>query len=181
MKKAGDKYDKVLDILRKSKPELDSTKDIEEKVLRRISERPQSGPDLSFLVDFLFGWVNIVWIRRSLIAVSVVLVMVFIYQQSIILKEINYLSNRIITDKDEAAGYTSADISRRLLFYRFSSGKSSGDENKITDQEIKRVIQTVEQLQNDYRDLQDMINQDPELKKLIEKKLIEFNSKKVKI
>ena len=38
MKPESEKYDKVMNLLRKSKPELDSTEDIEREVIRRISK-----------------------------------------------------------------------------------------------------------------------------------------------
>ena len=38
MKTESEKYNKVMNLLRKSKPQLDSTEDIEREVIKRISE-----------------------------------------------------------------------------------------------------------------------------------------------
>ena len=95
MKNGIEKYNKVLNILKKSKPILDTTDDIEKEVFKRINRVHRIRFNLSEVIDFLFGWVYIGWVRRSLIAASVVLVLVFIYQQSVILKQINYLTDRL--------------------------------------------------------------------------------------
>ena len=85
----SEKYNKVLYILRKSKPVLSSADDIEREVIKKVSGVHQSEIILSDIVDILFGWVYIGWVRRSLIAASFVLVAVFIYQQGVFLKQIN--------------------------------------------------------------------------------------------
>ena len=71
MKKNDSKYIKTIDLLRKSKPLLDSSGDIEREVIRRISSSAEQVTDSFSLLDLLFGWTNIVWIRRGLIATSV--------------------------------------------------------------------------------------------------------------
>ena len=89
MKSESEKYDKIINLLRKSKPEIDSIEDIEKEVIKRIARRSRSVVDLSELIDFLFSWVYIGWVRRSLIAASIALVMIFVYQQGVILKRID--------------------------------------------------------------------------------------------
>ena len=90
VKMESEKYNKILKLLRESKPVLDSTEDIEREVLQRISGKHKSVLNLSELIDSLFGWIYIGWVRRSLITASVLLVVVFVWQQGIILKQINY-------------------------------------------------------------------------------------------
>jgi hypothetical protein len=58
-------YEKVINILRKSKPVLDTTEDIETAVIRKIKSVKKTGFVLSDVVDFLFSWVYIGWVRRS--------------------------------------------------------------------------------------------------------------------
>lgn len=53
MKTESEKYDKVLNLLRKSKPELDSTVDIEREVINRISGIKKPGFIFSEVIDFL--------------------------------------------------------------------------------------------------------------------------------
>jgi hypothetical protein len=181
MKQVSNKYDKVMEILKKSRPLLESSEDIQEKVLREISLTGNKGNVLSPLVDFFFDWININWVRRSLIAASLMLVLFFVYQQSVILKQMNYLSRQIVATDKDAAGLTSGEISRKVLFYKFSGNIFPSRDIEISEKQIKNFMQSVYQQQNEYHDLMDLIEKDPELKKLIEKKLMEINSNKIKL
>ena len=46
---------------------------------------------------------------------------------------------------------------------------------------MEELFRTIDQLKKEYKDLDKMIEEDPELKKLIEKKLSEINGNKIKI
>jgi hypothetical protein len=45
----------------------------------------------------------------------------------------------------------------------------------ISERQMKELIESVNELQLKYKDLENLIEEDPELKKMIEKKLIENN------
>ena len=85
----------VLEILRRSKPSMSDAGGLEERVMNSITDK-QFKRDKPFnFFDFVFGWVYIKWVRTSLITVSVLLIAVFVYQQTIILKRINNLDSRV--------------------------------------------------------------------------------------
>ena len=46
---------------------------------------------------------------------------------------------------------------------------------------MEELFRTIDQLKMEYKDLDKLIEEDPELKKLIEKKLSEINGNKIKI
>ena len=181
MKPENEKYNKVITLLRKSKPELDSTSDIEREVLRRISEIERSGINFPGVVDFLFGWVYIGWVRRSLIAASVFLVLIFVYQQSIILKRIDVISRQtIVTDKGSVP--TPADqIEKMMTVYKMTGRILPSKTITISESQMKELLETVKELQNKYKNLEDLIEGDPQLKKLIENKLIDSNRNKINL
>ena len=116
----SEKYNKILEVLRKSKPVLDSTEDIEKEVIKRVSRVPQPIFNFSEVIDTLFGWVYIGWVRRSLITASVLLVMVFIYQQGVMLKQINFLSRQIIVTGGEMQISTDQQVEKLLMTYKRS-------------------------------------------------------------
>jgi hypothetical protein len=66
MKPENEKYNKVLNLLRVSEPTLDSTKEIEREVIKRITKINHFGLNFSEVIDFLFGWVYIGWVREAL-------------------------------------------------------------------------------------------------------------------
>jgi hypothetical protein len=177
MKPGSEKYDKVINLLRKSEPKLDSTADIEREVIRRITEIENSGFNISEVIDFLFGWVYIGWVRRSLITASVVLVMIFVYQQSVILKRIDAISRQtIVTDKGSVS--TSADqIEKMMTVYKMTGRIFQSKTITISEKQMKELLETLKELQTNYRDLEDLIEGDPQLKRLLEQKLIDNRNK----
>jgi methyl-accepting chemotaxis protein len=175
MMKGNENYEKVIDLLRKSKPLLDSANSIEEIVLERISKNNHAGITLSDIVNFFFGWIYIEWVRRSLITASVLLVIIFIYQQAVILKQIDYLSKRTVVVDEGAPKDLYGDLEKRLLIYKFSGKKLSAGEFNISHQQLDQLLESINELQDKYRDLINVINSDPELKKYIEQKLNEKN------
>ena len=104
MEKEKGKYEKVLEILRRTNPVMSNPDEIEEKVLNRILKKQKPEAELHDLIDFLFGWTYITWVRRSLITASVFLVIMFVFQQSIMMKQINHLSRQIDSYERDASG-----------------------------------------------------------------------------
>lgn len=51
----------------------------------------------------------------------------------------------------------------------------------ISEKQMKELLESVNELQIKYKDLENLIEEDPELKKLIEKKLIENNRTKINL
>jgi hypothetical protein len=174
-------YEKVINILRKSKPVLDTTEDIETAVIRKIKSVKKTGFVLSDVVDFLFSWVYIGWVRRSLIAASVFLVMIFVFQQSIILKQINFLSRQSIEYDGENLSATTNRIEQKLMSYKIPGRRFPSNSITISEKQLQLLLDSVNKLQIQYKDLLNIIEKDPELKKLIENKLNENRQTKFKL
>ncbi|MDO9339669.1 MAG: hypothetical protein Q7T72_03985 [Bacteroidales bacterium] len=51
----------------------------------------------------------------------------------------------------------------------------------ISEKQMKELLESVNKLQIKYKDLENLIEEDPELKKLIKKKLIENNRTKINL
>lgn len=181
MKPESEKYNKVLNILRNSKPQLDSTEDIEREVINKIARAHQNRLNFSEVVDFLFGWVYIGWVRRSLITASIGLVLVFVFQQGIILKRIDILSKQTVVIDKENVQTPAAEIEKLLTEYKNSGRRFPSKTITITESEMQELLESVNELQIKYKDLENIIEGDPELKKLIEKKLIENNRTKINL
>ncbi len=178
MKQEEEKYDALLKILRKSEPKLESTKDIEDNVIRRIQQMENKDDRSMNLFDYMFGWVYIGWVRKSLIAASVFIVAFFVYQQSVILKRINALSNQPIVNESRIMTGLPGNLKGNLLFYKLTGKKIESQRNVITDKEIEEFLKSIDDLQDKYKDVIKLIDEDPELKKEIEKRMTEKHKKK---
>jgi CHASE3 domain sensor protein len=181
MKTENEKFDKVLDLLRKSKPLVDSSDDIEREVIKRITRISQSGLYFSEPIDFLFRWIYIRWVRRSLITASIVLVMVFVYQQRIILKRIEVVSRQTVVVNKENNSLPAEEIEKLLMIYRNTGRRFPSKTITISESQLKKLLESVNELQIKYKDLENLIEGDPELEKLIEKKLNENNNIKINL
>ena len=181
MKPESENYNKVLNLLRKSEPVLDSTEDIEIEVIKRITKTNRPGLFFSELIDFLFSWVYIGWVRKSLIAASIVLVVVFIFQQGIILKRIDMLSRQSIIIEKNNIPEQADGIEKLLMVYKNSGNRFPSKTITISEDQIKELLESVNELQIKYRYLENLIEGDTALKKLVEKKLIENNHKKTNL
>jgi hypothetical protein len=181
MKTENDNYHKILNLLQKSTPLLNSTGDIENEVLRRIKKSNQSGVSLSEMIDFLFGWVYIGWVRRSLIIASMALILVFVYQQGVILKRIEVISRQTIVTDKEFVSTPAGQIEKMMTVYKMTGRIYPSKTITVSERQMKELLETVKDLQVKYRDLEDLIEGDPQLKKIIEQKLIDSNRNKINL
>jgi hypothetical protein len=179
MKPENEKYKKVIDLLRKSEPVLDNTSEIEREVIRRVASVRSFRSVASEAIDFLFRWVFIGWIRRSLVAASFALICVFIYQQAAILKKVDFLSRQTTIISTEKLNSAPDDFEKLMTEYRISGRRLSTKSITISEKQVRELLDSVNELQTKYKDLENLIEADPELKKLIEKKLLENNRKKI--
>jgi hypothetical protein len=177
----SEKYKKVLDILRNSKPVLNSTDEIENEVIKRISKVKVQEPAFLNLIDFLFGWVYIGWVRNSLITASVFLVIFFIWQQSIILNRIDLLTRQTVFENTEFVSNPASEFKRGKMMYKITGHKLQSHDLTISEKQMNQLLDSVYELQVKYKDLIKLIEDDPELKSSIEKKLKEHNQPKTKI
>jgi len=181
MENETEKYNQVINILRKSEPVLDSTEDIEREVMKRISVERQPRIVFADVIDFLFSWVYIGWVRRSLISASVLLVIIFVYQQGIILKQINFLRNQMIVSDGENNPNPLGALEKGLMMYKLSGRKFNSQNISISEKELKQLLESVNELQAKYKDLLNIIEEDPVLKKYLEEKLSENNRVKINL
>ena len=172
MKAEDEKYNKILTILRKSPPSLDSVNDFENEVINKISNNKKLLFKLSDMIDFLFGWVYLGWVRQSFIAASVFLILMFVYQQKVILEKLNFLSNEFVFTGEKEIQEDSR-IEKLMMTYRKSGWLLPSRSIPMSDKEMKLMLESVNELQAKYKDLEKLLEDDPELKQLIEKKLNE--------
>jgi hypothetical protein len=175
MKPGSEKYNKVLNLLRESKPLLDSTDDIEREVVRQIMKINHRRITIAGVFDFLFGWVYIGWVRRCLITASGAMVLVFVFQQIVIIRRIDMLSKQIVVVDKGSLSKQDDEVERILAGYRNFGRRFPSKTARISEIQMKELLESVNELKIRYKEIDDLIEGDPELKKLIEKKLIENN------
>lgn len=174
------KYRKMLDVLKKSKPSLSSIHEIEVNVLDLIMQKDKKKKRSVIWLNFIFGWVYVRWVRTALVTASILLIVVFAYQQTIILRSINSLGNRMIyvENQENISTGSESDIA---VFYRLSGRKLPSHGITISEKQMDQIINSYNELEGKYRDLVKLIEEDPELRNYIEKKLSEENREKLNL
>ena len=181
MEQANEKYKRALEVLKRNTPVLNSPDDITEKVLSRLSGKYKQEKERFDLVEFFFGWTYINWVRRSLVAVSVFLAVMFVFQQSIIMKQINNLSRQIDYNGKGATAITGDLPDSRLMLFSIPGRRLQILRKFNSDKQVEDLFRSIDQLQKEYKSLHKIIEEDPGLKKLIEKRLSEISDSKVKL
>lgn len=181
MNPESEKYQKIINILKEARPGLGSTEDIEKAVIRRISKVNSSGSCFSEAIDFLFSWVYIVWVRRALISASVILVFIFVLQQGVILRRIDMLSRQTILNSREKVSTQVDEIDKLLTEYKNWGRRFPSKTITISEKQMQELLESVNELKLKYKDLENIIDSDPELQKIIQKKLIENNRSKINL
>jgi hypothetical protein len=159
----SEKYDKLINMLRKAEPELESTDKIERAVMDRISRKEASDSIMSRLSEILFGWVYIGWVRRSLIAASFLLLVFFVWQQNSIMNQIDYLGKQI--DNRVTTYNPSGALEKKLIFFRNRNRIS------IPGEDLDQLLDSLKDARLKYKEIMDLIEDDPALKKAVEDKL----------
>ncbi len=174
------KYKNILDILKRSGPSLSNTYELEERILNSIIQKQKKGKRSFNFLDFIFGWVYVGWVRTVLVTASVILIVTFAYQQTIILKRINSIDRRAIFSENQTVTGPQ-DNSGRTLFFRLSGRKLPSQGITVSEKQLNQIMNSYNELEGKYRDLIKLIEEDPELKNYIEKKLSEKNRKKLNL
>ena len=177
MIKENNKYERIIDLLKKSKPVYNDDGAVSERVFIQIRSE-ESSPGLRDLIfEFFFGWVYIGWVRRSMVAAAILIIVFFGYQQALILNRINGLPIQKVQNQTTEMTNLPNDLSNSVMFYRLTGKKLSEKEVIATEKEIDQLVKSVNKLQVKYRDLFYLIENDPQLKKYVEEKMNEYRKK----
>ena len=169
----NNKYDRVLNTLRKSKPAFNDAEGLSERVIRQIQGEKSVFRIQELVLEFFFGWVYIGWVRRSMVAAAMVIIVFFGYQQALILNRINGLPLQKALNESPVMTNTTDEIYNGMMIYRLTGKKLSEKEITVSEKEIDQLIKSVNKLQVKYHDLFYLIDNDPKLKKYVEAKMNE--------
>ena len=175
-----EKYDKVVEILRRSKPIISDQEALSERILHKLRKEKHDPVLIDRISALLFGWVYIGWVRRSLIAVSFAILLVFIFQQSVILRRINAIDRQAIFTSSQLMPDESDRLDSKTLYKR-AGFILPAKRGALSDREVGQLIKSFNELQIKYKDILKIIDEDPDLKNYIEQKLNQKDREKLKL
>lgn len=179
MKSEDKKYERVLNLLRNSKPVLTEAESITEKVMRQLQEEKSKITFPELLLDFVFGWVNIEWVRKSMVTAVLAIAVLFIYQNAQIIRQMKDLSGQRIQNGSVVMTNLRDDLIDQLRIFKHT-GKSISDEKiTVSEKEIDEMIKSLNDLKVKYKDIFNLIENDPHLKKYFDEKINENKKSKI--
>ena len=181
MRQYDDKLGRVVDLLKRSEPVMPGEDGFTEEVISRIKTQKGKTNLAGIIYEFLFGWIYVGWVRRSFVAVSFCLILFFGFEQLILIKRVNDLSIRRYNVTGTVITGQGGDYQGRFIFYRLFKGKINEEKLEVTDEQIDRFIESVNDLKSEYGDLLELIENDPQLKKQIEDRLKKVEKEKSKL
>jgi hypothetical protein len=181
METGEDRYNKILKVLRNAKPEMIRQEELTDKVMKRLASRERSNDMTGEFFDSLFAWVYIPWVRRSLLTVAVMLVALFIYQQSVLVKQVRDINRQAIVIRSDIRTSPAADFGTKLKLYRASGLILSRQNFSIDQKDLLQILDEYNDVKGKYSDLLKIIDENPELKEYVEKKLDERKNSRPEI
>ena len=178
MKTEDNKYDRVLNLIRNSKPVMADPESVTEKVMRQLQEEKSQITVAELVLDFLFGWVYVGWVRRTMVTVAFALSFLFIYQQYLIIRQERDLSGQRIQDGSIMMTNLRDELVDQLRIFELTGKKFSDKKINVSEKEIDDMIESLNRLQIKYKDVINLIEKDPELKKYVESKMLEYKKNK---
>ena len=181
MGQQDERYERVIKFLKNAKPGSDSASETAEKVWKEICVKIIQRNNRPDLIDILFGWTCISWVRRSLVAASLFLVVMFAFQQGMIIRQINHLSRQIEIYQKDAPDITPEYKGKSMLLFSLPDDRLKVFRKDEKEKQLEQLLRSIDHLRVEYKNLHQVIESDPELKKLIEKRLSEVTDSKVKL
>jgi len=178
MKTEYSKYERVLKLLKEGKPEFRDIEIVTERIMRQIKEEKSRIDPIETIIEFLFGWIYIGWVRKSLVVAVISIILLFGYQQVLILKKVNELSGQRIQDGNLFMTKARYEISDKIRVFRFSGRKLEKKDKSVSRKEIDEMIKSINLLQIKYKDVIKLIEDDPELKEYVESRMKELGGNK---
>ncbi|MFN8240624.1 MAG: hypothetical protein U0X39_07710 [Bacteroidales bacterium] len=181
MKTEDERLEAIIKLLRDSKPEPPDASRMASDVIRMIRRKEERYGAGRTMLNLLFGWTEIVWVRSSLALASVMLLLFFSFEQLQLMKRIDNLEVRKYGEINQFTGGNSPTSRDGVGLYRFMTGGTGAGANKISEKDIDEFVKSVDRLQTDYKDILVLIERDPRMKKYVEDRLEEIRKKSSKL
>lgn len=148
---SNNKYDDLIQKLAGVSPELKNR----DELIRNVMENTNPAMTGISFISYVFGWTEFPFVRKAAIALSVIVVSVFMFQQVVIVNRIGNLEERMVESNTEQLlqhHENSVLINSALLM----SGNQSEsiDSILVADKDLRILVNSYMRLQKQHQDLQ---------------------------
>lgn len=148
-------YKKTIRRIVDHKIDSDSLDRVKSSILSEIESSSEPVGTVSIL-DFLFGWAEIVWLRRSMVIASLALVMIFVVQQFTVLNRLGSLEQRMMGVSTESIiEFQKENMHLNSVLYIENSNINPTDSVKVSNHDLVSLLRSYRELQKKLRDLEE--------------------------
>jgi hypothetical protein len=138
------------------------------KIMNRIDYKDSRRVSRLTLGGLIFGWTSVAWVRRSMMAASIAIVSLFVYQQFQIMTGLRALESKLSDGlpTTEIRMTTSGNeyLNKVMLRERFALN----DSIRVSVADIEALIESYNELQISYEKISRFLKMNPEFRKRIE-------------
>ena len=148
-------YKKAIKRIVDHKIDSDSLDRVKSSIISRI-ETSSEPVDTVLILDFLFGWADIVWLRRSMVIVSLALVMIFVVQQFTVLNRLGSLEQRMMGVSTESViEFQKENMHLNSVLYIENSNINPNDSVKVSNRDLVSLLKSYRDLQKKLREIEE--------------------------
>lgn len=152
-----EKYEKLINNIRKIQPILDQKEKLVDDVMDKLRHTGSKVITRGFF-DFIFAWADKMWIRRSMAMASFLLITVFLFQQFMIINRIGDLEIRMVNGtSDDFNRYLIQKGSTGSVLRMISEEEMAGDSLFIAERDLIDLIRSYKDLQEKYEELENLV------------------------
>jgi hypothetical protein len=167
-----DKYQKVINALKSNNPVLTNKERMIDDIMIRIKESSEKLSIQEKLAYYLFGWVNIFWLRGTMAFAAVLFAGLFIIQQLMIADRLNKLEKQSIRMENMINGRGPLfGMNQKILVNSFMENQMTEDSITVSTHDLEEIVNNYWELMRDYEKSKQYSGPDHYKRKRIRKRL----------
>jgi len=136
--------DKLIRQLRMHMPEIHERDLLKESIMHKISNKNRK-------LDYVFGWTEIAWLRRSLSIAAILITGLFVGQQLFLIRSINKLEERMVSfNTDKILEFHRENVIANQVIMQDPEASILADSIKISTDDLLKLMREYRELQDKY-------------------------------
>lgn len=165
-------YEKAVGFLKKNKPVLTDKELLVKKVMQNLTGLPARSSLPKMAGRYLFSWVYVGWVRKTMATAAILFFGFFIFQQLTLNKRVARLESRMIKSSITPPDFrTTPDLKQRLFFELVARKTGDTDSITLSKDDFSEFLQSYSDLQAKYEKIKKHVKKDSFLDKVLKKNL----------
>lgn len=140
--------DKLIRRLRMHRAEIVDREELKDSIMSKISKRDRQ-------MDFIFGWTEIGWLRRSLSLASILIIGLFLGQQLFVIDRINKIEERMVSfNTEKILQFQRENVILNSLILEDPEASQLADSISVSTHDLMKLVRDYRELQHKYEKMQ---------------------------